>query len=71
MFWAPPDGPTGNFTPTAAENMSLALFNAHPEWPMNVILPFGREFHNQSLPNGCYLQVSRRMSVCVCARVQA
>eukprot|EP01046_Picozoa_sp_COSAG06_P019084 COSAG06_NODE_1348_length_9778_cov_6.672280_7_plen_990_part_00 len=35
----------------------IALANAHPEWPFNVIAPFGHIFKlNQSHPDGCYLQ---------------
>jgi hypothetical protein len=35
----------------------IALANAHPEWPFNVIVPFGHIFQwNQSHSKGCYLQ---------------
>lgn len=55
MLWSV-GGTKSTFVPTALDNLSFALFNAHPEWPMNVILPFGGEFHNETLPAGCYLQ---------------
>eukprot|EP01043_Picozoa_sp_COSAG02_P051126 COSAG02_NODE_5344_length_4414_cov_5.903824_1_plen_998_part_00 len=41
---------------TAGDNLTIAMANGHPEWPLNVIAPFGHVFRNQSAPDGCYLQ---------------
>lgn len=44
---------------SALSNSTMALANAHPDWPLHVVIPGrggGKQIHNQSLPNGCYLQ---------------
>jgi hypothetical protein len=48
------DGKPG--VPSALDNATIALANAHPEWPLHTICPFGATFRNQSAPAGCYLQ---------------
>ena len=44
---------------SAFSNSTMALANAHPDWPLHVVIPGrggGKQIHNQSLPSGCYLQ---------------
>ena len=40
-------------------NQTIALANAHPEWPLHVLINRRyrhMQLYNQSLPNGCYMQ---------------
>jgi hypothetical protein len=58
MLWSLPSGTAADpYVPSGRDAALIALANAHPEWPFNAIVPFGRVFsHNQSHPDGCYLQ---------------
>ena len=54
---------------SAGDNQTIAMMNDHPEWPLNVIAPFGAVFRNQSAPNGCYLQNQQGQFITVTGEV--